>query len=156
LQKVRANREGLRVKGGTNIQVNGNVYGGIHVNGGGPAVACFPPSRPPRGDRAATDFWWIVCKGLGLLGVGAFAIVGAVGLAAALLVVALAVLGLALAWWLVCRLAEGVRLTEEHVISARDIASLLPNTVRGVRALASGERVTEIESTSTEMTRYVD
>lgn len=144
------------MKGNTNIQVNGNVYGGIHVNGGGPSVACLPPTRPPTGDRAAIDLsWvWMLAKGLGVLGVGAFALVGAVGLFAAALVVAIGMLAGVIGFWAVCRICSLVLFVEAVLDGGPTRPVLVPHVVNGVRALATGDRVNEIETT--EMTRYVD
>lgn len=143
------------MKGNTNIQVNGNVYGGIHVNGG-PAVACLPSTEPQQGHHAGTDLSWVwwLAKGLGWLVVGAFALVGGLGLAAALLVVALCALALALSWWVLCRVANGVLLTERALGGSPMRLVFVPNLANAVRELATGDRVNEIETT--EMTRYVD
>lgn len=153
---MQADREGLRVKGNTNIQVNGNVYGGIHVNGGGQPVACLPPGKPQQGDHAAIDFsWvWMLAKGLGWLTVGAFALVGAIGLFAAALVVTLGMLGAVIGFWAVCRLCSFVLFVEAVLDGGPTRPVLVPHVVNGVRELATGERVNELQST--EMTRYVD
>lgn len=131
------------------IQVNGNVYGGIHVHGQRtPQLPAATPSPSGRGSGAL----WMLAKGLGLLAVGAFALVGAIGLAAALLVVVLGVLTLALSWWLLCRVAHGVLLTERALGGSPMRLVFVPNLANAVRELATGERVNEIETT--EMTRY--
>lgn len=153
---VRAQNAGRDLKGNTNIQVNGNVYGGIHVHGSGPAVACLPPSRPPTGDRAGIDLsWvWMLAKALGCLAIGGLALLGAVVVAAALAGVASGVLAAVIAWWGVCRVANAVLFAERLFDGGPTRLVLVPHVVNGVRALATGERVNEIETT--EMTRYVD
>lgn len=143
------------MKGNTNIQVNGNVYGGIHVNGG-PAVACLPSTEPQQGRHAGTDLSWVwwLAKGLGILVMATLAGVGGLVLAFALLIVLGTVLTLALAWWLVCRVANIVLLTERLVGGGPMRLVAMPQLLAAVRALGPGERVNEIETT--EMTRYVE
>lgn len=133
------------------IQVNGNVYGGIHVHGQRtPQLPAATPSPSGRGSGAL----WMLAKGLGLLAVGAFALVGAIGLAAALLVVVLGVLALAIGWYLVCRAANLVLLVERALDGGPTRLVAVPHLFNAARSLGPGERVNEIEST--EMTRYVD
>lgn len=140
------------MKGNTNIQVNGNVYGGIHVHGGG--CAQLPAATPAQRPAADLSWVWMLAKGIGWLVVGAFALVGAIGLFAAALVVTLGMLGAVIGFWAVCRLCSFVLFVEAVLDGGPTRPVLVPHVVNGVRELATGERVNELQST--EMTRYVD
>lgn len=129
---------------GTNIQVNGDVYGGIHVHG---QCGCSDSDSAPAPSRTvqmsaydpAGDALWRVVKVFVVLIVGPLAIIGCAGLGAVALTAALSVLGLDIAWWGVCRAATAAVLLERKAGGSWRRLVLLPKVIRAAKALAQRE-----------------
>lgn len=163
MQALQEGREGARVKRNVNIQVNGTVNGGIHVYGRHASVGSAPLAKhtpaafshtSARSNAQLQDALWALIKVLA----GALAVVPVlvviVGLALALCSLVLFLVAVAIGWGIVCACASGVLFVQERIGGPGAVLQLVPSLFREVRALATGERVNEIEST--EMTRYVD
>ena len=98
------------MKGNTNIQVNGNVYGGIHVGGRGAAKA-LPSDCAPQQSSSTTGSVMLWCaKWLGILAGGSVLLAGAIvagGLVLGMaLVLGAAALAVVLSFYVLCRLGE--------------------------------------------------
>lgn len=144
------------MKPAVNIQVNGTVNGGIHVYGRGAPLAGPAPELGHRTGQGS-DALWIVVKVLGAVVLGAFALVGGLALAVTLLAIVLGVVAVALAWWLLCRAANVVLFTERLLGGAPTRLVLVPGVVRGVHALATGDRVDDrIRELGDRRSDYVD
>lgn len=104
------------MKGNTNIQVNGNVYGGIHVNGRGCAPCALPGDiAMPRSTSGWGVVGWIL-KALAILTGGSILLCGAIvagGLALSLaLVCAGGALSVVLGFYMLCRVGDLLLLIE--------------------------------------------
>jgi hypothetical protein len=155
VQEVRQDREGPRVK---NVQINGNVYGGVHFHGSTPLLAAVT-SAPDVSSSRSRSWGWTAAKAVAVI-VGVCTIVP-IGLCVALAVGAfaatflLAIMVLVVGFWLVCRLAQLLLVVENAVGGGMTQLVYVPSFRRdNFATLGTGDRINELEST--EMTRYVD
>lgn len=136
----------------TNIQVNGDVYGGIHVNGGAALSTkhALPAGAPVRSSGWGVA-WWCV-KALVLVAAAALALCGALLALGVALTIVLVIVGVVLGFYLLCRVGQFLLIVESE-LGGSLTRPVGVSTV--MRALGPGARVNELAELKRE-SHYVD